>query len=128
MSVDNERHFSRKCKLSSLLKEPYTIYRVGFWITYHKYTFVFTHLSFQIYQEIRKVSEEYTVLLRDAMNLVLYSVCFWADNGYCNGFNTFPPVLSHTFWSHCYRSVALGEGYVKRAVIIWHTSTKLLWI
>jgi hypothetical protein len=52
------------------------------------------------------------------MNLALFSVCFWAETGYRDDPNAFPQALSEPFWSHCYRSVALGEGYIQRTVSI----------
>ncbi|CEG74813.1 hypothetical protein RMATCC62417_09960 [Rhizopus microsporus] len=51
------------------------------------------------------------------MNLTLYCVCFWVENGFRDD-TTYPDVMSERFWSHCYRAVARGEGSVHRASFI----------
>ncbi|CEG62837.1 hypothetical protein RMATCC62417_00099 [Rhizopus microsporus] len=83
MAGDVQRQITRKCKLSSLLNQPYKQYR----------------------QVVRKIAEEYSILRRDAMNLALYCVCLWVENGF-RGDTTYPDVMSERFWSHCYRAVA----------------------
>ena len=64
---------------------------------------------------VRKIAEEYSILRRDAMNLALYCVCFWVENGFRDD-TAYPDVMSEIFWSHCYRAVARDEGHVVRSV------------
>ncbi|PHZ14821.1 uncharacterized protein RHIMIDRAFT_276370 [Rhizopus microsporus ATCC 52813] len=85
---------TRKCKLSLLLHSPFKQYQ----------------------QVIRTITEEYSILRHDALNLALYSVCFWTEGGYREN-ESYSSVMEPTFWSHCYRTVALGEGHVSRTVI-----------
>ena len=49
------------------------------------------------------------------MNLALYCVCFWVENGFRDD-TAYPDVMSEIFWSHCYRAVARDEGHVVRSV------------
>ncbi|ORE16208.1 hypothetical protein BCV71DRAFT_236845 [Rhizopus microsporus] len=49
------------------------------------------------------------------MNLALYCVCFWVENGFRDD-TAYPDVMSEIFWSHCYRTVARDEGHVVRSV------------
>ncbi|CEG78745.1 hypothetical protein RMATCC62417_13310 [Rhizopus microsporus] len=89
------RQITRKCKLSSLLNQPYKQHR----------------------QEVRKIAEEYSILRRGAMNLVLYCICFWVENGFRED-TTYPDVMSRKFWNHCYCTVACSEGHVPRSGFI----------
>ncbi|CAO3675167.1 hypothetical protein G6F70_008705 [Rhizopus microsporus] len=93
MAGDVQRQIIRKCKLSSLLNQHYKQHR----------------------QVARKIAEEYSILRRDTMNLALYCVCFWVENGFRDD-TAYPDLMSERFWSHCYRAVARDEGHVARSV------------
>ncbi|KAG2229976.1 hypothetical protein INT48_000609 [Thamnidium elegans] len=53
-------NFTRKCKVSTLLKEPFKIYK----------------------QLFRTTAEEFTILRRDAMHFVTFLVLNWAVSDY----------------------------------------------